>query len=123
MNLFDKVCTVVAIPMGLLFMGLGILGLIEWNQLVQLKARGPILILPVLFGWGMSITLIRFWLHSNGEKREAEDNDPLSSPFASDPRYRQFLHEHPEFLHAPRALRHHGFSTWLTRRTAQVGGV
>ena len=123
MNLFDKVCAIVAIPAGFIFMGFAIMGALDWSQPVQFKASGPFLILPLLFGWGMSVTLIRFWLHSNGEKREAEDNDPLSSPFASDPRYRLFLHEHPEFLHAPRALRHHGFSNWLINRTAQPSGA
>ena len=123
MNLFDKICAAVAIPCGFLFMAFAIIGLFDWGHPVQLKVGGPFLLLPLLSGWGMSITLIRFWLHSNGCKRDAEDNDPLSSPFASDPRYRQFLHEHPEFLHAPRALRHHGYSNWLTNRTAGAGGV
>jgi len=117
MNLFDKLCAVIAIPAGFIFIGMAVSSFLTSKPL-NFHSSGLLLLIPLFFGWGMSITLIRFWLHSNGEKREAEDNDPLSSPFASDPRYRQFLHEHPEFLHAPRALRHHGFSNWISNRTA-----
>ena len=60
MTTFDKICATIAIPIGILFMVLGIVGLF-----VGASAHftlPPVLgALPFFLGWAMSITLIRFW--------------------------------------------------------------
>lgn len=64
MTTFDKVCAVFAIPIGIVFMILGAVGLFAGaNAHFTLP---PILGgLPFFLGWGMSIPLIRYWKISN----------------------------------------------------------
>ncbi|MHC4540897.1 MAG: hypothetical protein ACYTEK_24865 [Planctomycetota bacterium] len=64
MTTFDKVCAVLAIPIGIVFMILGAVGLfVGANAHFTLP---PILGgLPFFLGWGMSIPLIRYWRISN----------------------------------------------------------
>jgi len=60
MTAFDKICATLAIPIGIIFMVLGIVGLFAGSK--AHFALPPVLgALPFLVGWAMSITLIRFW--------------------------------------------------------------
>lgn len=60
MSLFDKICAVPAIIVGIVFMFLGAAGLF-----VEVKAYftlPPILgVLPFFLGWSMSVVLIKYW--------------------------------------------------------------
>jgi len=61
---FDKVCAVLAIPIGIVFMVLGAVGLFTGSK--ANFSLPPILGgLPFFLGWGMSIPLIRYWRISN----------------------------------------------------------
>lgn len=69
MTVFDKACAVVAIPIGIVFMVLGAIGLFTGA-----KAHfdlPPILgCLPFFMGWAMSIPLIRYWKISNRHRSD-----------------------------------------------------
>lgn len=57
---FDKICATLAIPIGIVFMVLGIVGLFAGSK--AHFALPPVLgALPFFLGWAMSVTLIRFW--------------------------------------------------------------
>lgn len=60
MNRFDKICSVFAIPFGVVFMLLGIVGLFTGFRFRI--SLGPIEgVAPFFLGWAMSVTLLRFW--------------------------------------------------------------
>ena len=60
MNRFDKICSVLAIPFGVAFMLLGIVGLFTGFRFRI--SLGPIEgAAPFFLGWAMSVTLLRFW--------------------------------------------------------------
>lgn len=60
MTAFDKLCATIAIPIGIAFMLLGIVGLFTGSK--AHFALPPVLgFLPFFLGWAMSVTLIRFW--------------------------------------------------------------
>ncbi|UCF13954.1 MAG: hypothetical protein JSU94_09570 [Phycisphaerales bacterium] len=64
MTTFDKACAVLAIPIGVIFMVLGAIGLFTGAK--AHFALPPILGgLPFFLGWAMSIPLIRYWRISN----------------------------------------------------------
>jgi hypothetical protein len=64
MTTFAKVCAVLAIPVGVIFMILGAIGLFTGAK--ANFTLPPILGgLPFFLGWGMSIPLIRYWKISN----------------------------------------------------------
>jgi hypothetical protein len=60
MNRFDKICSVLAIPFGVVFMLLGISGLFLGFRF-QCKLPPVYGVLPFFVGWAMCVTLIRFW--------------------------------------------------------------
>lgn len=65
---FDKLCAVFAIPIGIVFMVLGAVGLFTGSK--ANFSLPPILGgLPFFLGWGMSIPLIRYWRISNRHRR------------------------------------------------------
>ena len=60
MNLFDKICAVPTIVLGVVFMALGAFGLIYGSN--AHFSLPPILGgLPFFFGWAMCIGLIKYW--------------------------------------------------------------
>ena len=60
MTTFDKACAVIAIPIGVIFMVLGAIGLFTGSN--ANFTLPPILGgLPFFLGWAMSIPLIRYW--------------------------------------------------------------
>ena len=64
MRTFDKVCSVLSIPIGIIFMILGAVGLFTGAK--AHFSLPPILGgLPFFLGWGMSIPWIRDWKISN----------------------------------------------------------
>jgi hypothetical protein len=69
MNLFDKICACVAIPIGMIFLILGIIGFFAGSQ--AHFTLPPILGgLPFFLGWAMSITLIKFWRQSSKSSQD-----------------------------------------------------
>ncbi len=105
MNKFDKICAVVAIPIGVVFMVLGFIGLFAGSS--ANFTLPPVLgFLPFLLGWAMCVTLIKFWISSN--------NTPSSEVILS-AKFIEFLNQHPEFREAPMKLQWGAFHQWLDR--------
>jgi hypothetical protein len=105
MTRFDKIAAILSIPIGVIFLALGVFGLFAGSSAnFQLP---PILgALPFFLGWSMSVTIIRFWRSSGNES--SEDEPPSAM-------YLKFLEEHPEFRNAPKKLQWGGFHKWLDR--------
>ena len=61
---FDKVCAVFAIPIGVVFMVLGVVGLFTGSK-ASFSLPRIIGVLPFFLGWGMSIPLIKYWRNTN----------------------------------------------------------
>ena len=80
MTIFDKMCAVLSIGIGVVFMFLGVIGLfIGASAHFTLP---PVLGgLPFFLGWGMCIPLIKFWKMSgkNNSKADARSNEPDAS--------------------------------------------
>lgn len=64
MNKFDKVCAVLAIPIGGVFMILGIIGLFAGSS-ANFSLPPIIGVLPFFLGWAMCVTIIKFWKASD----------------------------------------------------------
>jgi hypothetical protein len=63
-NLFDKICACLAIPVGLIFMFLGVFGLFAGSS--AHFTLPPVLgALPFFLGWAMCVCLIKFWKKEN----------------------------------------------------------
>ena len=77
MSIFDKLCAILAIPIGAAFMVLGVVGLFGGaNASFTLP---PVLgALPFFLGWAMCVTLIKFWSATN---RMAEEKPPIVKYF------------------------------------------
>jgi hypothetical protein len=76
MNGFDKLCACLSIPIGIVFMLLGIIGLFAGSG--AHFTLPPILgCLPFFLGWSMSITLMKFWSRS-GKNDHFSQKDPAS---------------------------------------------
>ena len=68
MTTFDKVCSALSIPVGIIFMILGAVGLFTGAK--AHFSLPPVLGgLPFFLGWGMSIPLIRYWKISNRRRK------------------------------------------------------
>jgi hypothetical protein len=69
MNVFEKLCMIVTIPVGALLMGLGVLGLFAGcNAHFTLP---PILgFAPFLLGFAMCVCLVRYWKLGNERAKE-----------------------------------------------------
>ena len=93
MNLFDKICAVIAIPIGIIMMMLGVVGLfVGSNAHFTLP---PVLGgLPFFMGWAMSITLIRFWSATN-KQNQGEQEPPAPDEYQRLSRRRYDL-KHPQ---------------------------
>ena len=64
MTVFDKICAVLTIPLGFVLLVAGVVGIFTGAS--ANFSLPPILGgIPILFGWAMSVTLIRFWLRSS----------------------------------------------------------
>jgi hypothetical protein len=78
MNVFDKACAVVAFPLGVVFLILGILGLfIGCSANFSLP---PILgVIPAFVGWGIIRPVIIAWRQSNQSPVSSfwQDEDPI----------------------------------------------
>ncbi len=60
MNIFDKMCAVPAILLGVVFMFLGALGLFKGCN--AHFALPPVLgVVPFFVGWGMCVSLVKSW--------------------------------------------------------------
>ena len=83
MSVFDKICAVPTIILGVVFMLLGAVGLI-----VGAKAHftlPPILGgLPFFLGWAMCVVLIKYWRLSNRLKHHNRLSTPSSFPTPTD---------------------------------------
>jgi hypothetical protein len=69
-NLFDKICACLAIPVGAVFMVLGVVGLFTGASArftLPAIAGG----LPFFLGWAMCVVLVKYWRASN--RRRAPD--------------------------------------------------
>ena len=65
MTTFDKVCACLAIPIGFLFMAIGVFGLF-FGASAEFTLPPVLGALPFLLGWAMSVTLIRYWRRDRG---------------------------------------------------------
>ena len=80
MNAFDKVCACLAIPIGVVFLILGVVGFFAGSS--AHFALPPILGgLPFFLGWAMSITLIRFWSLTNRGWDDVVDDEEYDEVF------------------------------------------
>ncbi len=78
MSTFDKLCAVLTIPVGFVFLILGGLGLFVGSS--ANFTLPPVLGgLPFFLGWAMSVTLIRFWRASNRVVEPDEYIEPRTS--------------------------------------------
>ena len=64
MSAFDKICALLSIGVGVLFMVLGVIGFMAGSSahLTLPPINGG---LPIFLGWGMSVPLIKFWTRTN----------------------------------------------------------
>lgn len=69
MTTFDKICAVLAIPIGVVFMVIGFFGLFRGSS-AHFTLPPFLGALPFFLGWAMSVTLIRFWRRHPPEARE-----------------------------------------------------
>lgn len=73
MSLFDKICACLAIPVGAVFMVLGIFGLFAGSR--AHFTLPPVLGgLPFFLGWAMCVTLIKCWLRDNNRQKDVVEN-------------------------------------------------
>ncbi len=64
MTVFDKICACLAIPIGAIFMLLGVVGLFTGAR--AHFTLPPILgVLPFFLGWAMCVSLLKYWIKSN----------------------------------------------------------
>ena len=76
MNAFDKVCAFLTIPIGAVFMVLGVIGLFTGSS--AHFTLPPILgVLPFFLGWSMCVTLAKLW---SAKPRSRETNDLHDDP-------------------------------------------
>ncbi|MBN8459460.1 MAG: hypothetical protein J0M04_16655 [Verrucomicrobia bacterium] len=106
MTTFDKLCAVLTIPIGAVFLIVGAVGLFTGsNAHFDLP---PILgFLPFLLGWSMCVTLIRFWRRSSANINVKPETEVYSGLFA------KFLLMHPEFRSADSRLQWAAFHKWV----------
>jgi hypothetical protein len=71
---FDKVCAILTIPVGVVFLLLGVVGFFGGSS-AQFTLPPVLGGLPFFLGWAMSVTLIRFWAQSN--RPQGPDEQPL----------------------------------------------
>lgn len=64
MNTFDKLCACLAIPIGAIFMVLGVMGLFTGAK-AQFTLPPVLGCLPFFLGWAMCVTLVKCWVMSN----------------------------------------------------------
>jgi hypothetical protein len=112
MSKFDKFCALLTIPVGVIFLVLGTVGLFLGAE--AHFTLPPVLgALPFLLGWSMCVTLIKFWRGSGGggsagsEKVRVRVHSRL---------FDTFLNEHPEYREAPMKIQWNGFQLWLDAR-------
>ena len=96
MNVFDKICAVITIPIGAVFLALGAIGLFTGAS--ANFTLPPVLgALPFFLGWAMCVTLIRFWIRSNAE---AQAGTGIPAGFRRGG-YADFILEDPSRRHLP----------------------
>lgn len=111
MTKFEKICAVLTIPVGAIFMVLGITGVFLGSS--ANFTLPPILgVLPLFLGWNMCVTLIRYWRSGTGTSTGSKP-DAAKRPRPSSPIYLRFLDQYPEFRNAPIRVQWNGFHSWL----------
>jgi hypothetical protein len=80
MNAFDKICACLAIPVGIVFLILGVIGLFMGSS-AHFTLPPGLGGLPFFLGWAMSITLIRFWRLSNRSWGGVADDEEFEEVF------------------------------------------
>ena len=72
MTVFDKICAVLSIPIGVAFMILGGVGLFTGAK-AHFTLPPIIGVLPFFLGWGMCVPLIKYWKMSSNQDRSSGD--------------------------------------------------
>ena len=81
MTTFDKVCACVAIPVGAVFLVLGLFGFFAGSS-AHFTLPPIIGGLPFFLGWAMCITLIRYWRQPPRSGFDARlPNDAAGGPY------------------------------------------
>ena len=80
MGVFDKICAVLAIPVGVVFLVLGTVGFFAGSS-AQFTLPPILGGLPFLLGWAMSVTLIRFWVKSGRWSRDEDSRRIILGPY------------------------------------------
>jgi len=75
MTTFDKVCACVAIPIGALFLLLGVVGLFMGCS-ARFTLPPGLGVLPFFLGWAMTVPLIRAWRQSTRDVRNRRRDEP-----------------------------------------------
>jgi len=68
MSTFDKLCSMLAIPIGALFMLLGIVGLFAGAK-AAFTLPPVVGVLPFFLGWAMCVVPLKLWSLSNRRTR------------------------------------------------------
>ncbi|MGJ8657488.1 MAG: hypothetical protein ACSHX6_13650 [Akkermansiaceae bacterium] len=102
MNKFDKICAVLSIPIGAVFMLLGVVGLFTGSR-ANFDLPPVIGFLPFFLGWAMCVTVIKFWKKDGAEL----------PPNITSAKFHEFLSRHPEFRSAPMKMQWGAFHKWL----------
>ncbi len=108
MNLFDKICAILTVPIGAAFIVIGAIGFFMGSS-AHFTLPPIVGVLPFFLGWSMFVTLIRFWRAT--EIHESAQPAELRSAV-----FMRFLEEHPEFRERTMKLQWKGFLGWLDRR-------
>jgi len=114
MTRFDKICAIITIPTGLVFLVLGVIGLFAgFSAHFELP---PVLgFLPFFLGWTMCITTLRFWrINNKTVVKHSAFLDPVRTPPLG--KFGKFLDDHPEYKHQEVEVQMRLFKIWLSNR-------
>ena len=106
MSTFDKICAVLTIPIGALFLVSGFIGLFVGSS-AHFDLPPVLGFFPFLLGWSMCVTLVRFWRKPGSEVGKEEERKVNSKLFGV------FLHLYPEFKAADARLQWNAFHKWV----------
>ncbi len=114
MTTFDKCCAVMTIPIGVVFMILGVMGLFAGSS--ANFTLPPVLgVLPFFVGWSMCVSLIRYWRSPKQQSDEEAERRLYHGLFL------KFMHLHPELRMEPDEIKWQSFHRWLENRWSAVG--
>lgn len=114
MTRFDKFCAIISIPIGLVFLVLGVIGLFTGSK-ANFDLPPVLGFLPFFIGWTMCVTTLRFWKTKDQTKvKHSVLLDPVLSPSLG--KFGEFLDYHPEYKHLGVEVQMRLFKIWLSNK-------